>query len=593
MTSSMPVVYGKPPYTTGAGSHGQFVHLPYRPGGGLFVSTDRETELEVLIRAKYPLIYLLSWEERRVEAMLRRVAARRKKRLYCWTITEGIVAIDTVRPTPVAPDARTPLKALEYIAQSRDAAIFLLKDLHFFLQTNGAGPYLPGLETITLIRKLRDLVEALKQSQKTICLLSPVLRFPVELEKDLTVLDCSLPTREELSEALDRVVRSVLNRDRARGSRLEIDLDEVARDRVLDAAAGLTASEAENVFAKSLVMARSLDLDVIVAEKKQLIRKSRVLEYYDAVEEMDHVGGMGDLKAWLQKRSLAFGERARRFGLPEPRGLLLLGVQGGGKSLLAKSVAALWKLPLLRLDMGKVFSEMVGASEENIRVALRLAESVAPCVLWLDELEKGLSGLGSSNRSDAGTAARVFGSFLVWMQEKTAPVFVIATSNDISSLPPELLRKGRFDEIFFIDLPRLEERQEIFAIHLAKRHRDPSRFDLVRLSQETDGYSGAEIEQAIISGLYDAFEAGRDLKDEDLLRNVRQTVPLSQTMKERITDLRNWARTHARLASTDAGATVPWMTTASRSEAPAGPGAPSEAEGVAEGRRAGRRERAR
>jgi SpoVK/Ycf46/Vps4 family AAA+-type ATPase len=529
------------------------------------VSTDRETELEVLIRAKYPLIYMLSWEERRVEMMLRRVAARRKKRLYCWTVTEGIVAIDTVRPTPVDPDARTPIKALEHIAQARDPAIFLLKDLHFFMQTNGASPYLPGLETITLIRKLRDMVEALKQSQKTICLLSPVLRFPIELEKDLTVLDCSLPTRQELSEALDRVVRSARNRDRSGGgSRLEIDLDEVARDRVLNAAAGLTAGEAENVFAKSLVMTRRLDLDVIVAEKKQLIQKSHVLEYYDAVGDMAYVGGMGDLKAWLQKRSVAFDERARRFGLPEPRGLLLLGVQGGGKSLLAKSVAGLWKLPLLRLDMGKVFSEMVGASEESIRAALRLAESVSPCVLWLDELEKGLSGLGSSNRSDAGTAARVFGSFLVWMQEKTAPVFVIATSNDISALPPELLRKGRFDEIFFIDLPRLEERQEIFAIHLAKRHRDPSRFDLAGLSRETEGFSGAEIEQAIISALYDAFDAGGDLSNEDLLRNIRETVPLSQTMKEQITALRNWARTHARLASTDAGATVPWMVAASQ-----------------------------
>jgi SpoVK/Ycf46/Vps4 family AAA+-type ATPase len=529
-------------------------------GGGLIVDIDRETELEVLIRAKYPLIYLLSWEERRVEAMLRRVAASRKKRLYAWSVTEGVVAIDTVRPTPVDPNAKTPLKALEYIAQARDPAIFVLKDLHFFLHSDGPNLYVPGLEAITLVRKLRDMVEVLKQSQKTLCLLSPVLRFPIELEKDITVLDCSLPTRQELSDALARVIRSARNRGSTRGSRrLQIDLDKADRDRVLKAAAGLTASEAENVFAKSLVMTRRLDLDVIVAEKKQLIQKSRVLEYHDAVQDMAYVGGMAELKTWLGKRSLAFSERARRFGLPEPRGLLLLGVQGGGKSLLAKSVAGLWKLPLLRLDMGKVFSEMVGASEQNIRTALRLAESVAPCVLWLDEMEKGLSGLGSSNRSDAGTAARVFGSFLVWMQEKTAPVFVIATCNDISSLPPEILRKGRFDEIFFIDLPRREERQEILSIHLAKRHRDPLRFDLVGLAQETEGFSGAEIEQAIISALYDAFEADRELTDQDLHRNIQQTVPLSQTMKERITALRNWARTHARMASLDVGATVPWM----------------------------------
>jgi len=515
---------------------------------------DRETELEVLIRARYPLIYLLSWEERRVEALLRRVAEKRRKRLFTWTVTEGIVAIDTVRPTPVDPGATSPLKALEYIAHSRDAAIFVLKDLHLFIQDTRL------LETISIIRKLRDMVSPLKKSEKTIILLSPVLRYPVELEKDITILDYSLPTRDELSDALDLIVRSVRSRGDLQNARpVHIELDEATRDRVLNAAQGLTASEAENVFAKSLVETRRLDLDVIVSEKKQLILKSRVLEYFDAVDDIAYVGGMVDLKTWLRKRALAFSERARRFGLPEPRGLLLLGVQGCGKSLIAKSIASLWKLPLLRLDMGKVFSEMVGSSEENIRVALRLAESVSPCVLWLDELEKAMSGLESSNRSDAGTAARVFGTFLVWMQEKTVPAFVVATSNNISNLPPELLRKGRFDEIFFIDLPSPEERYEILAIHLARRHRDPMRFDLDRLSKEVEGFSGAEIEQVIISALYDAFEAERELTDEDLLCNVRQTVPLSRTMEEHITALRNWARTHARLASTSVGATVPWM----------------------------------
>ena len=512
------------------------------------MTTKRATELEVLIRAKYPLIYILSWEERRVLAMLSDIAARRKKRLFTWTVTEGIVAVDTLRPTPVDPNATTPLRALEYIEQSRDAAIFCLKDLHFFIQDTRL------MDTIVLIRKLRDIVQPLKESEKTVVLLSPVLHYPIELEKDITVFDCSLPTREELSDALDRILRSV----RERGD-LRLELDDVSRERVLKAAQGLTASESENVFAKSLVETRRLDLGVIIAEKKQLIRKSRVLEYYDASEDMAYVGGMAELKAWLRTRSLAFSERARRFGLPGPRGLLLLGVQGGGKSLVAKSVAGLWKLPLLRLDMGKVFSEMVGSSEQNIRVALQLAESVSPCVLWLDELEKGIAGLASSNRSDAGTAARVFGSFLVWMQEKTAPVFVIATSNDISSLPPELLRKGRFDEIFFVDLPSEGERREVLSIHLARRHRDPLQFDLDALVRVSEGFSGAEIEQAIISALYDAFEAERELTSDDVLRNIRQTIPLSQTMKERITALRNWARTHARSASTNVNATVPWM----------------------------------
>ncbi len=515
--------------------------------------SQREAELEVLIKAKYPLIYLLSWEERRVEAMLRRVAAERKKRLYAWTVTDGVVAIDTVRPTPVDPNAQSPLKALDVVAQSRESAIFVFKDLHPHLQDMRVP------ETITLVRKLRDMVDPLKESAKTIIFVSSVLRFPVELEKDITVLDCALPTRDELADALERVLRSA----RSRGD-LTLHLEDGLRERVLKAAQGLTVNEAENVFSKSLVMTHNLDLDIIVAEKKQIIQKSRVLEYYEAVEDMAYVGGMGELKDWLRKRGLAFSERARRFGLPEPRGLLLLGVSGSGKSLVAKSVAGLWKLPLLRLDMGKVFSEMVGSSEENMRMAMSMAESVSPCVLWADELEKGLSGLGSSDRSDAGTAARVFGSFLVWMQEKTAPVFVIATSNNIAGLPPELLRKGRFDEIFFVDLPRLEERQEIFAIHLARRRRDPAQFDLRALAQQAEGFSGAEIEQVVISALYDAFETERELTQADLLRNIAQTVPLSQTMQEQVTLLRNWARTHARPASLSGEEAVPWMVSVGR-----------------------------
>ena len=255
----------------------------------------------------------------------------------------------------------------------------------------------------------------------------------------------------------------------------------------------------------------------------------------------------------------AFSERARQFGLPAPRGLLLLGVPGGGKSLVAKATANLWQLPLLRLDMGKVFSQMVGSSEENIRSALRLAETVSPAVLWLDEIEKGLAGTISSHRSDAGTTARVFGSFLVWLQEKTEPVFVIATSNNINLLPPELLRKGRFDEIFFVDLPSQREREEIFGIHLAKRHRDPDRFDLVQLARETDGFSGAEIEQVIIAALYDAFDdSERELNMDGLKHAITATVPLSRTMREQVNGLRNWARTHARQASRDPQAQVAW-----------------------------------
>ena len=501
------------------------------------LSTARIQQLNILARAKYPLIYIISWEERRVEEMLRQVAAERRKQLYVWTLTDGVVPVDSPEAT-VDTSTRNPLAALDYISFSQESAIFVLKDFHPFLDARG------GTEQNVIVRKIRDVLNQLKESRKTLVILSPVLKFPPELEKDITILDFSLPNADELAQSLDRVVRSAREI-----SGMKINLDETEREMILNAARGLTCTEAENVFAKSLVMTHRLDVDVIIGEKEQLIRRSHILEYFQSVDDFSNVGGMGLLKEWLRKRSRAFSEKARAFGLPEPKGLLLLGVQGAGKSLLAKAVASQWHLPLLRLDLGRVFSELVGSSENNIRSALRLAESVAPCVLWIDEIEKGLGGVASSHNSDAGTTARIFASMLTWMQEKTSPVFVIATANDISKLPPEMLRKGRFDEIFFVDLPLAQERREIFAIHLALRGRDPLRFDLNKLAAASQGFSGAEIEQVIVSSLYDAFEEERDLITQDLLNNISQTIPLSQTMETEISRLRRWGRTHARPAS--------------------------------------------
>jgi ATP-dependent 26S proteasome regulatory subunit len=510
---------------------------------------QRVDELNTLTRAKYPIIYIVSWEERRIEDMLREVAINRRKKLYGWTLTNGIIPLDLVQANSVDPITRDPLNALDFIARSQEAAIFVLKDFHPFLEDSRGG-----LDHPVIIRRLRDITNELKESRKTLILLSPTLRIPADLEKDVTVLDYSLPTLEELSLSLDRVVRSA--REIAG---VQLKMYEEERERVLNAARGLTCIEAENVFAKSLVMDRKLDLGIIVAEKEQLIRRSQVLEYYESVDGFANVGGMNLVKEWLRKRGKAFSERARRFGLPEPKGLLLLGVQGAGKSLLAKAVASQWQLPLLRLDLGRVFSELVGSSEQNIRTALRLAESVSPCVLWLDEIEKGLAGSTGAGNSDAGTSARVFGSLLTWMQEKKSPVFVIGTANDISALPPEVLRKGRFDEIFFVDLPQLQERREIFAIHLANRGRDPLDFDLNQLATLSEGFSGAEIEQVIVDGLYDAFENNRELSNDDMFNNMEDTVPLSQTMEKKISALRQWARNHARSASSDPSKAQPHL----------------------------------
>ena len=316
---------------------------------------------------------------------------------------------------------------------------------------------------------------------------------------------------------------------------------------------GLTANEINNATAKAIIEANGrLDGDAIAsvtAEKQQIIRKSGLLEFYASGDRMNDVGGLEILKEWLRKRERAFSEKARSYGLPEPKGILLVGVQGCGKSLVAKSVANAWRFPLLRLDVGRLFASLVGSSEENLRSAIHIAESIAPVVLWVDEIEKGFSGVGSSNVSDAGTAARVFGSFITWLQEKQAPVFVIATANSVTHLPPELVRKGRFDEIFFVDLPAVQERSDIWKIHLEKRNRNAADFDLYQLALASEGLSGAEIEQALIAGLYESFAEDRLLQMSDLLDVLQETVPLSRMMEEEIALLRAWANQRARMAS--------------------------------------------
>lgn len=493
---------------------------------------ETQERIDVLIRARYSILYVVSWEEERVEKALREVADKRDKKLYTWSITRGMVEEGAGQPDTSTTD---PLRALDFVLEASDPALFVLRDFD------------PFLSDPTVERKLRDVARGLRSSYKTLIITSPVLEIPDHLAKDITVIDFPLPDQDVLAKLLDGILAQV-----ADNPAIRIELEDEGREQLVKAALGLTASEAENVFAKALVLNSALDasdVEVVLAEKEQIIRKSGMLEFYAATEHFGEIGGLDSLKNWLGKRGKAFSERAREFGLPEPKGVLLLGVQGCGKSLSAKAVSGFWRLPLLRLDVGSVFAGVVGSSEQNMRRAIGLAESIAPCILWLDELEKGFAGTQSSSFSDAGTTARVFGSFVTWLQEKTKPVFVIATANDITTLPPELMRKGRFDEIFFIDLPSVAEREEIFRIHLIKRNRDPEEFDLRRLADEADGFSGAEIEQVVVSGLYDAFDDDRNLTGEDLVRNIRNTVPLSATRKEDLDALRDWAKTRARPAS--------------------------------------------
>jgi adenylate kinase family enzyme len=496
-------------------------------------------EIETLIRARYPILYVVTGEELRVQTLLVGIARDRQKKLFEWSYTTGLVPAGTSIQSQKHRNAATrdPLVALDQVIDQVEPAIFVFRDVHPFLTKNN----------FAVIRKLKEIALHLKNSYKTIILVSPLQEIPPELDKEITVLSFPLPDRAELGELLDRIVEDV-----KQFRQVSIDLDAAGRDRLLGAALGLTLNEAENVFAKIIVKDERLsgdDVNEVFAEKQQIIRKSGLLEYYATDESFHHVGGMGILKDWLDKRSIAFSREARDFGLPPPKGILLLGVQGCGKSLCAKAVSSLWQLPLLRFDMGRMFGSLVGSSEENVRKAIAVAESVAPAILWVDEIDKAFAGSQGSGSTDGGTTARVFGTFLTWLSEKTAPVFVVATANDISQLPPELMRKGRLDEIFFVDLPAEEERSAIFEIHLRRRRRPVANFRIPELVAASKEFSGAEIEQAIISALYDAFSEGRELATEHILEALGQTVPLSKTMDEQLSRLRTWAEGRARHAS--------------------------------------------
>jgi ATP-dependent 26S proteasome regulatory subunit len=498
-----------------------------------------QTEVETLIRARYPILYIVSSEEMRVQNVVAEIAKKRQKKVFEWSYSTGIVPAGTSiqsqkhRNTPT----KDPLAALDQVIEQVEPAVFIFKDFHPFLSKNN----------FAIVRKLKEIALHLKNSFKTILLISPVLEIPTELEKEVTVLNYPLPAREDLSALLDKIIADV-----RQFKQVKIDLDDAGRERLLQAALGLTLGEAENVFAKIIVKDERLsgdDVNEVFAEKQQIIRKSGLLEYYSTDENFTHIGGLNVLKEWLEKRAVAFTTEARAFGLPAPKGILMLGVQGCGKSLCAKAVSSQWQLPLLRFDMGRMFGSLVGSSEENVRRAIAVAESVAPAILWVDEIDKAFAGSQGSGATDGGTTARVFGTFLTWLSEKTAPVFVVATANDISQLPPELLRKGRLDEIFFVDLPSKSERQEIFRIHISKRGRDTTQFDLAPLADASKDFSGAEIEEAINSALYDAFYGQQQLTTDHVLTALGQTVPLAKTMDEQINRLRSWAEGRARNAS--------------------------------------------
>jgi ATP-dependent 26S proteasome regulatory subunit len=476
-------------------------------------------DIAVLSRAGYPLIYIVTKEEERALKLVEAAASVSKKSLLKWSASVGFAGREG------EDGAHLPDKALEVLEATAEPSLMVLLDFH------------PYLDDPRVVRLLRDrLAEAVVRKQ-SIMIVAPVIDLPPDLEKDTAVIDLPLPKVGELTEELSRI------------GRLEkVNVDADVGERAVRSALGLSLNEAARVFRKVMVLRKGLteaDLKLVVEEKKSVLRKTDVLEFHELGESLKDVGGLGEMKRWLAARTSAFGDEARNFGLPPPKGLLLLGVQGCGKSLSAKAVAELWKFPLLRLDVGALFSGV--SPEAAIREAIKISESLAPVVLWVDEIEK---GFGQSEGDEH--SSRVFGSFITWLAEKKAEVFVVATANDVSHLPPELLRRGRFDEVFFVDLPNQHERLDILKIHLKKRGRAPESFPVLpKLAKDAEHYSGAELEQVVVAALYHAFAEKRELQDGDLSLALKQTVPLYTTYEERIKGLRDWAKTRARPATLD------------------------------------------
>jgi AAA+ superfamily predicted ATPase len=482
-------------------------------------------ELSITLRAHYPFIYFLSFEEDRALRGIQAIGEDLGRPVYTWSSSEGIRGPDK----KLIEGTTEPLQALRRLESLKGPGILVLKDFH------------RHIDSVAVTRRLRDMRGRLSRRQWGLIFLSPQAVVPPDLDKEVISLSLPLPGLTEVAPILHRMLK---------GEKIEMELP--LFERFVKASLGLTEEEIKRVYSKVLLRGERFGDDTlrdVIAEKRQIIDRSPYLEFHDLTVSIDEVGGLDNLKAWLESRALSFSEKARQYGLPEPKGLFLLGVQGCGKSLTAKAIADLWKVPLLRLDAGALVLSS-GSGDEGLARTLAIAESMAPAILWVDEIEKAFAGMDGAEGGSAA-AARIFGNFITWLQEKKAPVFVVATANDVRSLPPEMLRKGRFDEIFWIDLPNVHERATIFKIHLTKRGRDPVSFNTWKLAEDTDRFSGAEIEQVIIDALFDSFALDREVETNDILRSIRRTVPLAVTMDQPFKRLKEWARDRTRPATFD------------------------------------------
>ena len=485
-------------------------------------------ELALFLKARYPIIYINTIEEDRVEYVIRKnVKTNLNRSIYSWDFVDGY----TNNPNNDGFAKRNPLQALELVERlnTETPAIFLLKDFNRFLTD------------LSISRKLRNISRILKLQPKTLIIIGSDLSVPKELQDLITVLQFQLPLEDEIDQELNRLINS-----------LNLKIDSQLFENLSRACQGLSLERIRRVLSKIIAIYKTIDnnsIAVLLSEKKQIISQTEILEYTSVNETITSLGGLDNLKDWLKKRKTAFGIQASNYGLPTPRGLLLIGIQGTGKSITAKAVANEWQLPLLKLDVGKLFGGIVGESESRLRQMINVAETISPCILWIDEIDKAFSN--NESKGDSGTSNRILATFISWLSEKTKPVFVISTANNIDLLPLEIIRKGRFDEIFFLDLPQKEEREEIFKIHIKQfRPNSWESFDYSKLAQLSESFSGAEIRQSIIEGMYHAFYEKREFTTDDICMALNELIPLANLESNQMLKLQNWASSgRIRLAS--------------------------------------------
>lgn len=476
-------------------------------------------DFNLLLKARYSLIYISTSEEDRLEYTIRNCIKLGKSRaIYTWDFIDGFLN----NPNKKEIGKRNPLQALEFIEKLTvdNPALFLLKDFNKFFND------------ITIARKLRNLSRLLKTQPKTIIIIAPEIAIPEEIRDLITVLEFNLPDINEIRQELTRLLNL-----------LDQNLEKTDFDSLVRSCQGLSIERIRRVLSKIIANNQIIDnssISIILEEKQQIINQTQILEFCPTSQTLDEIGGLDNLKIWLNQRSNSFSEKAANYGLPIPRGLLLVGVQGTGKSLTAKAIAHDWQLPLLRLDFGRLFAGIVGESESRVREMIRVSEALAPCVVWIDEIDKSFNQ--NDTKGDSGTTNRVLATFLTWLSEKTSQCFVVATANNFEVLPLELIRKGRFDEIFFVGLPIEMERKKIFSVLLSKIRPDTiQNYDIEKLSKKSVNFSGAEIFQAIIEGMYIAFNENREFTTDDILKGITEIIPLAQLENKKIQALQQWA----------------------------------------------------